>query len=206
MLHLLQVRVLSDCLVCTVSCCIADSGHAGAANSTILYDPSETWGLATVVTLCGVHQALPVAASQHRHTPQAGLRESVQAALAALQQYGLSWMAHLKASAFPSNSKHAASPELHKVVMDTRGMWADSLQATTWAYKNLFTACKQTHAMIAIQVWPGISSAWHLLLPISNCSQSVALRLVRTCGMSPSTIITAVALAAGVAHQEKLEQ
>lgn len=146
----------------------ANFGHAGAANSTILYDPSQTWSLATVVTLCGMHQALPVAASQHRHTPQTGLHKWVQAALAALQRCGLSWMAHMKASAFPSNSKQAASPELHTVVMDTRGMWADSLQATTWAYKNLFTACKQTHAMMAIQVRPGISSAWHLLL---RCKQ-----------------------------------
>ena len=49
---------------------------AGALQGMMLYDPGETWGgLATVVTLCGVYRALPVAAGQRqspRHASQTG--------------------------------------------------------------------------------------------------------------------------------------
>ena len=38
-----------------------------------------------------------------------------------------------------------------------RGLCTDALQATHWAYDNLFVSCMKTHEMVAVQVIPCFS-------------------------------------------------
>ena len=122
--------------------------NAGASRGTVLYDPDESWSLATVVTLCGIHQALPVAASQQH---PAGL-PSKFGRLDSLVQQLLQYFTHV-ASRYLGLQLDLGWEAGHKGhLFDARGMWKDAFQATHWAYKNLIPRCKHVHEMIAVQV------------------------------------------------------
>ncbi|DBA87134.1 TPA: hypothetical protein ACH3X2_005239 [Trebouxia sp. C0005] len=123
----------------------------GATNGTVLYDPTETWSLATVVTLCGIHSALPVAASQ-QPVHRTRLHQWLHTAVTAVQHYILSWLQRSPQDGSASQSKYTIPLDLGYVILDTRGMWANDLQATSWAIDHLFLKCKQTSEMVAIQV------------------------------------------------------
>ena len=133
---------------------------AGAAVTTVLYDPLEDWCLAIVVTFCGVHRALPVT----KHQSQA---------LAKQQTSRLSWIENINArlqhsffSLLTGNDSMAAAAAAAAgdgdamlldfkqpgIALDARGMWANDFEATSWAYKHLFNQCNQTHEMLAVQV------------------------------------------------------
>ena len=129
---------------------------AGATNGTVLYDPTETWSLATVITLCGIHSALPVASSQLQPVLQTRLHQWLHAAITAVQHYILSWLQSSPEDGHANKSKYTTPLDLGLVKFDTRGMWANSLQATSWAFDHLFLRCKQTSEMVAIQVGIGL--------------------------------------------------
>lgn len=125
----------------------------GAVQGTIVYDPDETWSLATVVTLCGVHRALPVAAGPLHltaHAPQGtGWLRSFFAALLRLAR---PCPAQHDSTGLQAGPLLLGGHKAQNIILDTRGMWNDTYEATSWAYKNLFTRCNHTHETIAVQV------------------------------------------------------
>ncbi len=144
----------------------------GASTGTVLYDPQEPWSLATVITLCGVHQALPVASTQQQVAKQTWLHSWLHTALAALQRYALSRLRGiLQFGVFVQNG-YPAMTQKWDTYFDTRGLWANSFQATSWAYDNLFNSCKQTHETVVIQVCLGCQHLSSALLHSKACSVS----------------------------------
>ena len=118
---------------------------AGAANGIIIYDPAESWSLATVVTMCGIHKALPMAArSGLDQYPlfQAHTQHWLGRICSLLQRF-LFW---------PHASDNSPNDMMWETVMDVTGMWNDSYGATAWALDHLFDHCQDTEQMVAIQV------------------------------------------------------
>lgn len=65
-----------------------------------------------VITLCGIHQALPVASSQHEQQPQStALLTWLHTAVAAQQQYLPTWLAHVVSLPDPSYNEPVAVGE-----------------------------------------------------------------------------------------------
>ena len=118
-------------------------------------DPTETWSLATVITLCGVYSALPVVSSQQQPVHQAHLHHWLHTAVTAVQHYILSWLQRSPEDGHANKNLYTTPLDLGDVVFDTRGMWANALQSTSWAFDHLFLTCKQTSEMVAIQVSTG---------------------------------------------------
>ena len=94
----------------------------GAADSIVLYDPAESWSLANVVTMCGIHKALPMAVT------------SVTSSKGQIQ------------------GDASYDQAEWDTVIDVSGMWNDSYTATEWALDNLFAQCQDTDQLIAVQV------------------------------------------------------
>ena len=124
----------------------------GATNGTVLYDPNETWSLATVITLCGIHSALPVASSQPQPGHQTRLHQWLHSAATAVQHHIHSWLQRSPEDAHANKSLYTTPLDLGHAIFDTRGMWANDVQATSWAFDHLFFRCRQTSEMVAIQV------------------------------------------------------
>ena len=125
----------------------------GASQGIILYDPDETWAIATVVTLCGLHRALPVAAGLHQPATDAVQPDWFPGLIPWLHAVWSQLARHFGYQPEIVHQGNGAMPEQQDHILDTRGMWKDSLQATTWAYDHLFTKCKHTSEMIAVQVY-----------------------------------------------------
>ncbi len=117
-----------------------------------MYDPTETWSLATVITLCGIHSALPVASGQQRPPHQNLLHQWLHTAVTAVQRYIRFWLQRSPEDGHAHKSKYITPVDLGLVKFDTRGMWANGFEATSWAFNRLFLRCKQTSEMVAIQV------------------------------------------------------
>lgn len=125
-----------------------------------MYDPAETWSLATVVTLCGVHRALPLAAGQRQSPQHAAKPAWLARLLEPLLQFAVPYLAKYRLASIPQPPLPVGNSKGQTVVFDTRGMWIDSFEATSWAHKHLFYRCKLTHQTIAIQVL-------HVILDVS---------------------------------------
>lgn len=126
---------------------------AGALQGTIVYDPDEPWSLATVVTLCGLHSALPVATGRSQLPAAFQRLEWLKSFFAALLRFARAVFTKHNFSGLQQDPLPFGSPKAQNVLLDTRGMWTDSFEATSWAYKHLFTRCNLTHKTIAIQVY-----------------------------------------------------
>ena len=125
----------------------------GALQGTIVYNPDELWSLATVVTLCGVHRAWPVAAGPLHLTAHAPEETGwFRSFFRALLRLARPRPAKHDFAGLPADPLLLGGHKAQNIILDTRGMWTDSHEATSWAYKHLFTRCNHTHKTIAIQV------------------------------------------------------
>lgn len=129
---------------------------AGALQGTIIHDPNETWSLATVVTLCGLHRALPIAAGRFQLSAAFQRFESLRGFSAALLRFASANVAKHNFTSLQQDPLPLSIPKAHNVLLDTRGMWKDSFEATSWAYKHLFTRCRFIHEAIVIQVYADV--------------------------------------------------
>lgn len=118
-----------------------------ASQGTILYDPEETWSLATVVTLCGVYQAIPVAAGRCHPFRQVHQAKQLKGFIAPLLKLPFQFLSKCFTPLYEGTYAYKHQNQ----VLDTRGMWKDSFQATSWAYKHVLPNCKHIHEMVAIQ-------------------------------------------------------
>ncbi len=87
---------------------------------------------------------------------QTRLHQWLNTAVTAVQHYICSWLQRSPEDVCAHRSKHTTPLGLGLVKFDTRGMWANGLQATSWAFDHLFLRCKQTSEMVAIQVNIGL--------------------------------------------------
>lgn len=138
---------------CLLGCLHEPAVTVGALQGTIVYNPDEPWSLATVVTLCGVHRALPVAARQHPLTAHAPQETGwLRSFFRALLRLAMPCLAQHDSTNLHPDPLLPGGHIAQNIILDTRGMWTDSHEATSWAYKHLFTSCSHTHETIAIQV------------------------------------------------------
>ena len=105
-----------------------------------------------MVTLCGLHRALPIAAGRSQLPAAFQSFEWLKSLFAALLRIARAAFAKHNFSSLRQDPRPFGVPKAQNVFLDTRGMWKDSFEATSWAYKHVFTRCNLTHETIAIQV------------------------------------------------------
>ena len=106
-----------------------------------------------------------MASSQQQPVHQTCLHQWLHTAVTAVQHYILFWLQRSPEDGHANKSKYTTPLDLGHVIFDFKGMWANDLQATSWAFDHLFLRCKQTSEMVAIQVSIGIKlfmGTWHV--------------------------------------------
>lgn len=125
----------------TSSGLMAAALRAGVVQSVVIYDPQEEWSLPNVVTLCALHDAVPLPAE----CADRG---------AAADPDASSWRSPLlRRTSCPSMfSAWAARLSALTLVADVRGRWHDEVAATRFGLEQLLPRCNDHTEQVAIQV------------------------------------------------------